>query len=356
MNLPTPFGLPGVQHMKTGMKKLEWLEAMRGGAALWVLLHHSVLAAIGFVGPLGPPFIIFSNGFLGVDFFFVLSGFIISTSSKALLDSGAGLREYATARVLRIYVPYFPIGVAMLLLYAALPGVSQGDRSSVSVVSSLTLMPSNLPPALSVAWTLVHEMLFYALFSVLFLSRRLLLVLLILWSAGIAVTAASGVELSRLAGYFLSPLNLCFVLGVAVSWATRKGVGNRLALLVGVAGFLMVGSQAVSAESPNRVLVALGFAGLVAAARAPWPMAVSPGRFLLLLGAASYSIYLVQNIAISVLVRLARRVGDPVTCLVLVALGGLLLGILYHLLYEKASLRWARRRIDRRLSKAAPAT
>lgn len=345
LNAPAPLTVQSNSHPSAITKKLEWLEAMRGVAALWVLLHHATLAAEGFLGPLGPEFAFLSNGFLGVDFFFVLSGFIIATSSMALIDSGRGLREYVTARAVRIYVPYLPIGVAMLLLYAALPGVSQGERSSLSVISSLTLLPSNAPPALSVAWTLVHEVLFYALFSVFFLSRRLLLALLIVWSIGIAVTAWSGVKLPLLASYFLHPLNLCFVLGVVVAWATRNGVGKRLALSAGLAGLLMVALQAASTESPNRVLVALGFAGMIAAARATWAMSVSPGRFLLLLGAASYSIYLVHNPAISALIRVVHRVGDPAACMALVAGGSLLLGVFYHLLYEKTALRWVRQRI-----------
>lgn len=326
------------------MKKLEWLEAMRGIAALWVLLHHSILAVRGFVGPLPPTgFAMLANGFLGVDFFFVLSGFIIATSSYSLVQSGRGLREYASARAVRIYVPYLPVGVAMLLIYAALPGLSQEGRGSVSLLSSLTLLPSNSPPALSVAWTLIHEVLFYALFSVFFLSPRLLLALLIVWSGSIVAVGVAGIKLSPFANYFLSPLNLCFVVGVGIAWVTRRGVGNKLALVAGLTGIVVVVWQAASAD-PNRVLIAVGFAGLVTASRAPWPGSVSPGRFLMLLGAASYSVYLIHNPAISVLVRFARPIGEPVVCLLLIAVVALLSGVLYHLFYEKAALKLVRRR------------
>lgn len=148
------------------MKKLEWLEAMRGLAALWVLMLHGYLAAKDFAGFRGAQ--VLANGYLGVDFFFVLSGFIIAASSQALVLAGRGLREYASARMIRIYVPYLPIGVAMLALYALLPEVSRGARQSLSVLSSITLLPSDAPPALNVAWTLVHEVLFYTLFSLFF--------------------------------------------------------------------------------------------------------------------------------------------------------------------------------------------
>ena len=95
-------------------RKLEWLEAMRGLAALWVVLHHAGLSVDHFVGSTGSqPWI--DRGVLGVDFFFVLSGFIIAFASQRLAERGGGVKEYLTARLIRIYVPYLPIGIAMLL-------------------------------------------------------------------------------------------------------------------------------------------------------------------------------------------------------------------------------------------------
>jgi peptidoglycan/LPS O-acetylase OafA/YrhL len=199
------------------MKKLEWLEAMRGLAACWVLLTHAHLAAKHFAGLSGTHWQFAVNGYLGVDFFFVLSGFIIAVSSQSLLDTGRGFRDYVTARAIRIYVPYLPVGVAVLIGYALLPGLSQGSREPSSLLTSLTLLPDSAPPALSVAWTLVHELIFYALFSLFFVSRRVVASFLILWAAGITLVWANGTDVGRLLGYFLSPLNLCFVLGVTIA-------------------------------------------------------------------------------------------------------------------------------------------
>ena len=99
---------------------------------LWVLLHHAELSVIYFVGEVGD-YPLISNGYLGVDFFFILSGFIIAYSSARIAASGGGVKDYFSARLLRIYVPYLPAGVVMYLLYAVLPGVSEGWKNAESI-------------------------------------------------------------------------------------------------------------------------------------------------------------------------------------------------------------------------------
>ena len=74
--------------------------------------------------------------------------------------------DYFHARLIRIYVPYLPVGIGMYLVDMLLPGLSESDRSP-GLLTSFTLLPSNSPPALSVAWTLVHELIFYGLFLIL---------------------------------------------------------------------------------------------------------------------------------------------------------------------------------------------
>lgn len=329
------------------MRKIQWLEALRGLAALWVLLHHGMQSVTDFVGNPGPNFKVFANGYLGVDFFFVLSGFIIAMSSDRLVGTGRGLREYFTARSIRIYVPYLPVGIAMLVLYTFLPGLTQGSRESLSVLTSLTLLPTNSPPALSVAWTLVHEIFFYALFSIFFISRRALVWVMTLWSVSIIAVWFSGIGLSRFTNYFLSPLNLCFVLGVVTYWATKREINKGAGVVALVFGLVLVGSQAWANE-PNRVMVACGFAALVIASLSPILLSLSPGRALTVLGAASYSIYLIHNPALSAFIRLIRSFHlSPALALLIISIGALMAGMLYHFVYERYALQWVRNRIDR---------
>lgn len=327
------------------MKKIEWLDAMRGFAAIWVLSHHAVHAVTGFLGDPGTSFRIFLNGFLGVDFFFILSGFIIAMSTNRLISTGRGISDYLAARCVRIYVPYLPVGVAMLLLYMALPGLSHGDRESVSVLTTFTLLPSNTPPALSVAWTLVHEMIFYAVFTLFFISRRALNVTLVLWSLLIGGAWLAHVELIRFWAYFLSPINLCFVLGVVIFVVTQRGVGNRVGAGTLLLGSILLGSQAF-VEEPNHVVAALGFAGLITASLMPALQVASPGRVFTTLGAASYAIYLIHNPALSFLARALRSAHlSPAQALLVIGVGAVVIGLLYHFLYERYALRWVRQKL-----------
>lgn len=326
-------------------QRLEWIEVMRAAAACWVLVHHANLSTSHFVGPLGWGSQFVANGYLGVDFFFVLSGFIIAFSSNRLQERGQGYSDYAKARLIRIYVPYLPIGIAMFLLYALFPGISEGGRTP-GLLTSLTLLPSVSPPALSVAWTLIHEMLFYAVFSLFFVSRRILLLALSGWVLAIWLQAWVGQPLTREGlGYFLSPLNLSFLLGVIVYYLTRNGVARWVAWASGIFGLLSLFFEAGD-PSPDRVLLALGFAGFIVCASSAWMQQWRPWKGLLFAGAASYSIYLIHEEVESMAIRVLKHLAPNVTAVptfLIISVAGLLAGLAYYYFYERHGLTLARK-------------
>ena len=263
---------------------------------------------------------------------------------SACQSAGGGVREYLTARLIRIYLPYLPIGIAMLLLYELVPGLSESGRET-SLLTSLTLLPDDRPPALSVAWTLVHEMIFYAIYALWFIHRGLFRMVLAAWTVSIVSVALAGWEIPQAAGYLLSPLNLCFLAGVAVFHVSRRvSLGAAVAAAAALGGVSLVAFQA-AAGTPNRIIIAAAFALLVMAATSAVAGKHQVWRPLITLGAASYAIYLVHNPVLSLAVRVVKAAGPGIgvwpafAVIVTVATAA---GLAYWRWYERPMLRTVR--------------
>ncbi|MBY8279680.1 acyltransferase [Vibrio fluvialis] len=104
----------------------------------------------------------FNVGEIGVDVFFIISGFVIylSTDNKVISP-----KSFISGRFYRIYPLYFLFTLIALIAYFLFPSLVNSGRES-SIVSSFLLLPSNKPYLLGVAWTLVYEIMFYMIFLV----------------------------------------------------------------------------------------------------------------------------------------------------------------------------------------------
>lgn len=312
-------------------KTIQSFQAGRGIAAVAVVFHHAHYGAINFGSQ---PKLIFKpleQLYLGVDFFFVLSGFIIYHST---VGRGRTVAQYASARFRRVYLPYWPIGIGLALLKTLMPNVSH-EGGYWSWITTLTLMPLPDRPALAVAWTLQHEVLFYAIFGLLYFTGYLRSGL-ILWAAIIIAAAIAGVE----DVIPLSLLNLEFLMGVGAAVLYRADKGHPALLLLAPVPFaiwLTVGDQHYWS-----ILAGLSMALIIL----PLARLESEGRFtvpgiLTFFGAASYSIYLVHPVALSLSDRIPTEQAYPFHFT-----GNLLLGIAaglaYFMLVERRLLRAAR--------------
>lgn len=184
---------------QSGRSSLVPLTGARFFAALWVVLYHST-TDFGFASWLqqlqGPSHSAFGVlvmrvirlGPLGVDFFFLLSGFILAY--QYLAADGrvrGGKRAFWIARVGRIYPVYLLAIVLGLLTY--LRDAPAPSLAALTIASHVLLIQSWIPAAVPLnlnppAWSLAAEALFYALFPFLLpacarlgrLGRRALLV------------------------------------------------------------------------------------------------------------------------------------------------------------------------------------
>lgn len=305
--------------------RINSLQAGRALAAMAVVCSHAYISAEAFAGsvPLGA---LLQHGYLGVDFFFVLSGFIIYHST---VGRGKGLAKYAESRARRIYLPYLPIGIAVALLYTL--GLGSGLHQW-SWFTSLTLAPVTPAPALSVAWTLQHEILFYTVFGLLYFSRALLLGFSI-WGA--AIIGAAAFDLNG--GIPLAPINLEFMMGIGSAiLASRRWGPDWLYLLAIVPLAIWIG---LGAQHTHSILVGATFALLILPiVRLEITGRLSVPNWLVFLGAASYAIYLIHNPLLSVLARLATGL-DAVPLFILGVMASAAAGSAYYIAIEKRLMR-----------------
>ena len=131
----------------TSLARNHFLDALRGIAALLVLATHLQASITGFY-PSGwlashPTLVAtLEHGGIGVDVFFLISGFIVFLAARRVINAGKGVRLFLLKRFLRIFLPYWPIALALAAAYALLPGLSAGaEPIQVNWLKSLTLIP-----------------------------------------------------------------------------------------------------------------------------------------------------------------------------------------------------------------------
>jgi peptidoglycan/LPS O-acetylase OafA/YrhL len=240
-------------------------------------------------------------------------------------------------------LPYWPMAIVLALGYTALPALSAGDRTW-GWVSTLTLIPTAHPPALSVAWTLQHELAFYLIYAVLHFSGRLWLGLAA-WAMLIVAGQFAVLPEWPLLRVVLAPINVEFMAGIAAAQLLLSGRQTGWIWPV-LAATLCIGAFVVTGAARDNSWIA----GFAIAALLPWLCQQErDGRFsvpgwLVFGGAASYAIYLTHNPLLSVASRGFASLGlDWLGAIVAGAAVCTLFGVIYHLLWEKPVMRLARR-------------
>jgi exopolysaccharide production protein ExoZ len=333
------------------------LQAGRGIAALMVVLSHAEGSAQDFLhGNIPLIGALLLRGYLGVDFFFVLSGFIIYHTNAGSQRGAPWLKVYTQNRLLRIYVPYLPIGIGLAVLYTILPTISAGDRSW-SWWASATLLPTGDNTALNVAWTLRHELVFYAFFAMAFLLNRVAAGA-IAWSILCLVLYLATGTVGGPGGFQLTLIDVEFVFGIAAASQLRRGMRlrSRYLVLAGTAAWAWFWLDGALRE--HSVLFGLGIALMIIPIirlERSGHLRIAP--VLVLLGNASYAIYLVHETVISIVVRLFLRapvLATPSLMVVGAVLASGLAGIAMHTIYERPLIAFLHARLKARFLRLAP--
>jgi peptidoglycan/LPS O-acetylase OafA/YrhL len=331
----------------TGKPKFAAIEAGRGIAAVLVVFHHAgnIMREPRFYGmePFGGHF---RNFNVGVDFFFVLSGFIITWVHWRDIGQPGRIVDYARKRVLRIFPPYWGILFPLILLYLIFPAAGKpSQHDPLNILLSIVLLPNTVQPVLGVAWTLTHEIFFYFLFAGIIATGFRGMLIMPLWALAIIVGHLAG-PLPFPLSFLLSPFNIEFIMGVGAAWILRRWTvpAPRLVMSVGIAAFLAFMLFAIHIQGDLLVgRLAFGVPSLLfvlgsVEAERHKPFAL-PTIFAVL-GAASYVIYLVHPVLLSFGAQLAFRIVGHGLPLDVIALVMVTIGVVGGLIYHHTIERW----------------
>jgi peptidoglycan/LPS O-acetylase OafA/YrhL len=166
---------------ETTNQRYVYIDALRGVAAAWVLIHH--LRHNGrfehqFDAVFGGKFPLlldkfFIMGSAGVEIFFVLSGFVIAHCLNGRKVNAKGVGQFSGRRLVRLILPYwFAISVVLIITLKQKLAVPAGASLTFSMREMLANATLTYPytgnhPYLPVAWTLIIELQFYLFFVIL---------------------------------------------------------------------------------------------------------------------------------------------------------------------------------------------
>lgn len=322
------------------------IQALRAVAALFVVFAHLVR----FDRPLlERPF---GFGIYGVDLFFVISGLVMvrTTAGKRITPW-----RFLGNRLARIVPLYWAATLVVFGAALVVPGALDTTRAdTVALLKSLCFIPFEkvsgvLRPVLFLGWTLNYEMAFYAVFAAGLLISGLAARVLGVAGVFLAIVLAGAIAqtTSLIARFYSDPIILEFAFGMVIGTidikpsAARKATCLNFAAVVGGLLWIMV-FPAIVVPPPSRVftiglpaaVVVLGALRLEASG---WRV-TSPS--VVLMGSASYALYLSHAfvlIALDKLFRASGLAGGALLVLTMAAAVGAALGvaIAIHLLFER---------------------
>lgn len=345
---------------------LRVLQAGRALAAISVAAFHlSILMGLERYGGDAAFRDLTRHGFRGVDFFFVLSGFIILFAHLEDIGKPRAWKDYINRRFVRVFPIYWLYTAGFVaLLFLGFGTDAEFPTNIPDWLTTWTLVRfSVVEPPLSVAWTLFHEVAFYAMFSLLIVNRRLGIVSLATWACLCIAFYDYPLEAQRTPwNVYTAAYNLFFLFGMAACWLYRRGGNGFVEFGAGLAIAIFA---AVTMGLPNNLsplILAIGFALLVAGAtKLELAGCIKVPGFLNYIGNASYTIYLAHIPILGLLMKIAMVSGlyDAVganATYVIVLTGTIAAGCVAYALVERPLLSMLRKRSEKSARQASAAT
>lgn len=329
-------------------KKILSIESFRGVAATLVVLTHANLFLT--LSEKNDHYSVLKYGTIGVDFFFVLSGYIIFYAHYTDIGRGNSFQRFVWRRWSRVYPIYFILTLAVISMKLAYhPFSAHITNTFTYYLSSFLMYPySDVSyPIISPAWSLFHEILFYAFFGLIILNSFWGALIFVFWNILIVMCYTFNVNLVFPFSQILHLVNIEFVFGIAAFFIGRNLRKPKFLLILGmcfVAVFIIGNNIDADLFWKNqllrRLVLSISFAFLIAGMSAFEKRAnrFYVPKLLVMIGTASYSIYLIHFPLFEVLYIVKRRFnllwlsgGVYIFTQVILAL---VLGIIVHICIE----------------------
>ena len=249
---------------------------------------------------------IFTLGFAGVDFFFVLSGFIIAYTAYSYIGKKTETAGFLRKRFIRIYPVYWIyllVSIAGTLLF-------RHDFSVLKNIWKTMLLLPGHRMFISTSWTLTYELVFYLLFAAIIFSRWSLIIIvpIIIISIYNATMQNLGYDTfftSRFFNVICSPFNCEFLLGF-FAYAIYKRINKTtiyffavIVVLLALVEILFLKESFYADINQGIRIIYFGmpaFAVVTVLAALDYNNMVRIPTPLVQLGDASYTLYLIHPI------------------------------------------------------------
>ncbi len=294
--------------MHAGKQRLVELDALRGLAALAVVLFHYTKGREHLL-------FFFPKGWFGVHLFFMISGFVILMT----LDRKRTVADFAFARFSRLYPTYWA-AVLTSFCFVTLSAVPMREVSFEAAMVNMTMLQSFLgfPHIDNVYWTLHVELCFYLLMGLIVgvgLRRHLGSILAVLVAAHFLTALFDPLaEFSGIETYPPWDWLYLFLAGIAF-YQMRLGWRWRHA------GLLALCFADAAVQNPWHDLIIIAAIGAVMFAATQYRIPLLRNRGFLFLGTISYPLYLVHENIGYILIRTGDRLGINVYVSILAATG-----------------------------------
>jgi len=287
--------------------RVEALDLLRLLAAVSVVIYHYTYrgtAADGFTNlslpALNP---VTRYAYMGVELFFVISGFVIAYSAE-----GRTAREFVIARASRIY-PGFLVCMTITFAVTLAIGAPRFETSVTQWIANLVILsPALKQPFMDgVYWSIVYELIFYAWIFVLIVlglfARRLTIVV----AAWLAISAINELLIGSglLRHLFITDDSGFFCAGLMMYVLYSRRSDRFTWPLLGIATLVAAGQSIINAgwirghfaeefSSPVIGAVSVGIIALVGVSLLPRRLPI-PARLIVALGGLTYPLYLLHQ-------------------------------------------------------------